>query len=241
MQWLTYGSLLNIALKEMFGLVHVVHGEPQQGTGWIISEVKPTEFGRALSQLISFGFPFQDPFDSLFEEDDEDDDSQRNTGGQIVFDTYRELLAPYFPEWQNSFTLSPDAKYRDGIFTFKVSLGKIWRRIAIPAGLTLLDLNDAIQHAFRFDNDHLHSFIYKDHFGKDVSVNHFLDDEPPYSNQIRIGDTPIRPGQRMNYIFDYGDYWEFEILLEAIEPPDPEMKSAKIIESQGKAPRQYRR
>jgi len=43
----------------------------------------------------------------------------------------------------------------------------------------------------------------------------------------------------MKYIFDFGDNWQFDILLEAIDPPNPKVKEAKIIESHGKAPRQY--
>ncbi len=236
MGWLPFWGLQNIALMDMFGLAHVEHGEPQEGKGWIISEIKRTEFGQALAQLIWFGFPFRRLLDMSFGEGNE---GKKNNGGQIVFDSYRELLSPYFPEWQNSLTLPPDVEYRDGLFTFKVSLGKLWRRIVIPANLTLEDLNNAIQRAIKFDNDHLHCFEYKDRFGHTVRVYHHLMEEPPFSDQTRIGDAPLRPGETMKYLFDFGDNWQFDILLEAIDPPNPQVKEAKIIESHGKAPRQY--
>jgi hypothetical protein len=235
-EYLPYWGLQNIALMDMFGLARVEHGEPQEGKGWVISEIRRTEFGQALAQRIWLGFPVHRVLDIAFGRDEK---GAKEAGGPIVFDSYRELLSPYFPEWQNSLTLPPEAEYRDGLFTFKVSLGKLWRRIVIPANLTLEDLNNAIQRAIKFDNDHLHCFIYKDRFGRDVRVYHHLMDEPPYSDQTRIGDTPLRPGETMKYIFDFGDNWEFDILLEAIDPSNPKVKAAKTIESHGKAPKQY--
>lgn len=232
---LPYWGLHNIALLDMFGLWRVEHGEAQEDKGWMIAEIRRTRFGDALRYLMMQGFTFDRVMDIVLGEDE----STKRPGGVTVFDNYRELMAPYFPEWRNSLTLPPSDEYHDGVFTFKVSLGKVWRRIAIPANLTLAALNDAIQSAFSFDNDHLHCFKHKDRLGREVSVNHFYMDEPPYSNKVRIGETPLRPGEAMEYIFDFGDNWRFDVLLEAIDPPKPEMKKAEIIESHGKAPKQY--
>ncbi len=235
-EWLPYWGLHNIALMDMFGLAIVERGAAQEGKGWTISEIRHTEFGDALTRLIWQGFPIHRVLDIAFGEDNE---GKKDTGGRTVFDSYRELLAPYFPEWRNSLTLSPGPEYREGLFAFKISLGKVWRRIVIPAYLTLQNLNNAIQRAFNFDNDHLHCFIYKDRFGRAVSVNHPYMDEPPYSDQTLIGETPLRPGEKMKYIFDFGDNWQFDILLESIDPPNPKVMEARIIESHGRAPRQY--
>jgi hypothetical protein len=234
-QHLPYWGLHNLALLDMFGLWRVEHGEPQEGKGWAIAEIKRTEFGEALRFLMMLGFPFDRVIEIAFSED------RQRAGGAIVFDSYRELMLPYFPEWQNSLTLPPREDFRDGVFTFKVSLGEVWRRIAIPADLTLASLNNAIQRAFGFDNDHLHYFKYKDRFGHAVFVKHYYMDEPPYSTEVRIGETPLHPGEAMAYVFDFGDNWQFDILLEAIDPPKPEMERAEIIESHGKAPEQYGR
>jgi hypothetical protein len=235
-QYVPYWGLHNIALLDMFGLWRVEPGQPQEGKGWVIAEIKRTEFGDALRYLMMCGLPYSRVLEIAFSRDE---DAQR-PGGVTVFDRYRELMLPYFPEWQNSLTLPPSNEHRDGVFTFKVSLGKVWRRIAIPANLMLADLSDAIQDAFRFDNDHLHCFIYKDRFGHVVRANHYYMEEPPSSDKVRIGETPLRPGEAMEYVFDFGDNWRFNIQLEAIDPPNPKMKKAKIIESHGKAPDQYR-
>ena len=43
----------------------------------------------------------------------------------------------------------------------------------------------------------------------------------------------------MTYIFDFGDWWEFAVQLEAIQPDDARSQYAAILESYGKAPPQY--
>jgi hypothetical protein len=40
-------------------------------------------------------------------------------------------------------------------------------------------------------------------------------------------------------VFDFGDWWEFNVVLESIDEPDPKLKKAKVIDKKGKAPEQY--
>ena len=49
------------------------------------------------------------------------------------------MLRPFFPEWINNLEFA-EPEVRDGVFHFKVSLGKPWRRIAIPAKSDLDEL-----------------------------------------------------------------------------------------------------
>jgi hypothetical protein len=62
---------------------------------------------------------------------------------------------------------------------------------------------------------------------------------PPFADQVRIGDLPLEPGASMTYLYDFGDNWEFDVQLEAINPPDNKIKKAKILEIHGDAPQQY--
>jgi hypothetical protein len=41
----------------------------------------------------------------------------------------------------------------------------------------------------------------------------------------------------MEYLYDFGDHWEFDVMLESIE--SPKLKKPKLIEERGKAPQQY--
>ncbi|MFO7684342.1 MAG: plasmid pRiA4b ORF-3 family protein, partial [Chloroflexota bacterium] len=91
----------------------------------------------------------------------------------------------------------------------------------------------------KFDNDHLHQFSYQNRFGTIERVNHSYMDEGPYTDERQIGDLPLRIGQTMVFLFDFGDNWEFDVTLEEV---DEEKTLAKpvILESKGAAPPQYR-
>jgi hypothetical protein len=70
-------------------------------------------------------------------------------------------------------------------------------------------------------------------------VNHpYMDEGPPFTSEMRIGQLPLRAGQTMTFLFDFGDNWEFGVTLEQVDPDRVTKKSA-ILESHGKAPEQY--
>jgi hypothetical protein len=232
---LSYWGMYNLALIEMFGLLQIERGEPQKNKGWIIAGIEHTDFGRALVHLVSNWVSPRELLQRL--EQEERDDASR--GGKAVFDAYRKLVQPYFPEWQKSLTLPTEDVHRDGVFTFNVSLGKLWRRIAIPAELTLDDLSLAILDAYEFDNDHLHRFTYQNRFGRFVRIYHHEMHESSCSNETLVGRLPLHPGDVMEYLFDFGDEWRFDVLLEKVDPPNPGMEVPELIESHGKAPPQY--
>src|SRR5918992_3563266 len=233
-QSVPYWGLHNLALLEMFGLLRIMHGKPQQDKGWVIDRIERTGFGGALLSLIAESRSIEERLADLFREDDEE------ASGEVIFNAYQELLQPYFPEWQHNLTLPSEDEFRDGVFIFKVSLGKPWRRIAIPAALTLSDLASEILDAFDFDHDHLHCFEYKDRFGLMARVNHPYMDESPFTDEVKVGEVPLQPGEAMRYVFDFGDNWQFKVELESIDPPNRAMNHPEVIESHGKAPQQYR-
>jgi hypothetical protein len=186
------------------------------------------------------------------EQEDEDkeleDDELKDEEGQFEdwvdealelprFGAWQPILQPYFPLWQKNLVL-PQLKPRQGTFVFRVSLGKIWRLIATPTNATLDDLVDVILRSVKFDNDRLHQFTYRDRMGATVRVNHPATSEAPFSDQVRIGTLPLEPGQTMELIYDFGDNWPFTVKLERIEPV-ASRKAPRILESHGKAPKQY--
>src|SRR5262249_48299573 len=108
-------------------------------------------------------------------------EAEREAGMQ--FGWLQPLFQPYFPEWRNSLVL-PEVPAREGVFVFRVSLGKVWRQIAIPADLTLESLANAILDSVNFDDDHLYEFIYRDRFGTTARVQHPYCDEGPFTSEV---------------------------------------------------------
>ena len=130
----------------------------------------------------------------------------------------------------------------EGTFVFRVSVGKIWRLIAMPSGATLGDLVDWILRSVEFDDDHLYQFTYCDRTGATRSVSHPAMEEGPWADRIVIRSLPLKPGHSMKLLYDFGDNWPFTVKLERVEPPSAKdkTKGPRILEeSTGNHPSQY--
>jgi hypothetical protein len=219
-------GLYNLALCELFGLITVQHAEPIEGEGWQIGQVRREPFGDALLALLAVELFFD--WDKLM-----DLEESLETPGVL-----QPIVQPFFPEWRNVLGLS-EWTFQDGVYVFKVSLGRVWRRIAIPAKLELDALAYAILGAYDFDSDHLYEFFYRNRFGAWESVKHPYIDEGPWTDETRVGDVPLRVGQTMTYLFDFGDNWRFDVTLERVDPVDAAVTGPKLLESRGEAPEQY--
>ena len=219
----------NLALLDLFGCVAIEEGQPEEGKGWVVARVKRTPFGEALFKLLS-----RHRLAAMKIELEEDE-----LEGATDFGALQPMLQPFFPEWRKNLGL-PEAALVDGLYTFKVSLAaKVWRRIAISATLTLDDLSDAILRAFDFDDDHLYQFSYRNRFGVLAHIYHPFMEERPSTAEVLVGEIPLRPGASMEYLFDFGDMWRFDVKLERVDPADARVKKPKILEKHGEAPPQY--
>jgi hypothetical protein len=221
-----YPELHNLALMELFGLLQLESGKLETGKGWRVKRVKKLPFGEALMQVIVRAFIEQG---MMWESED---------NPSFAFGEFKPALQSYFPQWQNTLTI-PELEFRSGVYIFKVYLGKVWRRIAISSHMSLADLSSLILESVDFDSDHLDMFRYKNQVGRIIEVSHPYADGSPSTNKVHIGDLPLREGDSLIYIFDFGDWWEFEVQLEKIEPDNLQTDYGAIIESHGKAPLQY--
>lgn len=220
-----------IALLELFGFLTVEHGNPEKGKGWRIMSVQKTALGEIICTMLFKPMQEGDIIDFLQHEFEQ---KTSTTFGEL-----QPSFQPFFPEWQNNLII-PESEFQDGIYVFKVSLGSVWRRIAIPGTLTFSHLSGAILDAYEFDYDHLYSFNYKDRFGRTLEINHpFMDDEPPLADDVAIGDIALSAGTQIDFLYDFGDNWQFGIVLERIDPKDATVKAPRLLESRGKAPEQY--
>lgn len=240
-----YPGFENLLLLEMFGMVDLTHGKPAKGKGWRIKKLEPTPWGYTLMKVLynaHMAVKLQWP--SL-------------TDLSQPFGELQPVLQLYFPEWQNNLGTS-SYPFRPGRHIFKVSLGKCWRRIAMAGEATLEDFSHYILNSVEFDHDHLDQFTYQAPNGRKTEVTHPWADGRPSTDEVQIGSLPLHEGSMMEYVFDFGDWWQFQIQLEAIEPEvTPEsVKGAKvkrtksrkssklppmgeILEVHGEAPQQY--
>ncbi len=133
-----------------------------------------------------------------------------------------------------------DANNDDRVFEFTVSLSKkCYRVIRCLPRHTFEDLHLAIQEAFEFANDHLYSFFLDGIPFSLYAVNSPYSEEPPYTDKVCLGDKRLINKQRILYLFDYGDSWEFDVVLDVKHDSTIVLKKPEIIKSVGEAPEQY--
>jgi hypothetical protein len=216
----------NLGLMDLFGLVSIVEGAPEPGQGWRIERIFRTPLGDAMLVLLNHQF-FSDVSGLLAVQE-----SMTASRGAL-----QPVLQPYLPEWKRNLP-SPEQSFRAGVYIFQVWLGDALRRIAIPAESTLDTLAGAILDAVEFDHDHLYQFLYLSRFGTQEAINHPYMDDGPWTSEVAVGDVPLRLGQSMVFVFDFGDWWEFTVTLEQVDP-SLDIKKPTVLESQGEPPVQY--
>ncbi len=229
-----YGSLYLLALMDLFGFMKV--GQPDRPLApWRPSRIDHVPFGDAMMTLLASQFFSSLGISALADQDEEQEEGALEAPR---FGAWQPLFQPYFPEWKKNLEL-PESETREGTFIFRVSLGKVWRLIAMRADDTLEDLVQWILDSVEFDNDHLYQFNYRNRLGAKVSASHPYMDESPSTDEVPIGTLPLDPGQTMELVYDFGDNWKFTVNLERIEPPGAKIKAPRILEKHGKAPEQY--
>ncbi len=220
-------TLTNLALMQLFGLVTIQSAKPDSGKGWRIKSIQKLPWGDAV---------FQGYLEAL---DTNDYGWPIDTEPYAPFGALQPVFQPYFPDWQNTLS-TQKPEFRPGVHTFKVTLGKAWRRMAIAGSLSLENLSHLILASVDFDSDHLDMFEYQEASGRTVSVNHPYCDEGPFTDEVQIGEIPLKPGMSMTYIFDFGDWWKFQVTLESVTEVHAKADYSEILERHGKAPQQYR-
>ena len=99
--------------------------------------------------------------------------------------------------------------------TLKYSAPAIWRRILVDGALSLLRLNHMIQASMGWQNLHRHEFIIgKSHYGYPDPDN-FDATALRDSSGVTVAHS-LKIGKPCTYIYDFGDGWEHEIVVEEI-------------------------
>lgn len=95
--------------------------------------------------------------------------------------------------------------------TIKGSEPKIWRRVEVPSNFSMASLHKLIQIVMNWDDCHMHEFI--------ANKNHYSNDNEWGQNYkgMAICDLLIKKGSKMQYVYDFGDNWEVDIVVEKIE------------------------
>jgi hypothetical protein len=110
----------------------------------------------------------------------------------------------------------------------------IWRRVEVPADLSLFDLHRVLQAAMGWTDSHLHQFVHRGvyygppdrEFGMEVVSE----------RRTRLDELLEKPKDRLIYEYDFGDGWEHDVVLEAAGAPQPDARYPRVVDGKRACP-----
>jgi len=219
-------GLHNLALMELFGFIQIELNSELSKENWPIAKIKPTNWGSALLKCLSKEMTIFDDFEHS------DNEHKESWGSE---------LKAYLPSWKKNLDQKEIDGLKEDVVIFKVSLGKVYRKLAVPGAISLDELASSILAAFNFSNDHLYQFYYKNKYGITERIVHsFVDSEyEMYTNEYAVAELALYEGMEIVFNFDFGDDWQFLMTVESFAAHDPSNIEPKVIKQYGTPPEQY--
>lgn len=112
--------------------------------------------------------------------------------------------------------------------------------VEVESTSTLEDLHYLIQYAVDFDNDHLYEF-YVSKTERSQNRIRFDDENEKIYDTTLESIYPLEKGNKLYYMFDYGDSWLFVISKSRKKPQEAQegVEYPRVINEEGNKPEQY--
>jgi hypothetical protein len=130
-------------------------------------------------------------------------------------------------------------------YVFRAKLARhpgVVRTVALAEEQTLEDLHELLRAEFGWDDPHLYSFWLSGRFwdGRETeyAAPFELEESGARSARTAVGELDLERGQKIAYLFDYGDQWEVEVTVPDITDASEEAYP-QVLERRGEAPPQY--
>lgn len=129
----------------------------------------------------------------------------------------------------------------DDIIVLRIELKEIepliWRRVAVPAAMTLKSLHDVIQAAMGWFNSHLWEFEAGDR-AYDVPDPDGIDwGKRTYKAQsLRLSQLIGRGVREFGYTYDFGDGWRHRIVVDAVQKAEPGVLYPRFLGGERRCP-----
>ena len=132
------------------------------------------------------------------------------------------------------------------LLTLKVKLQSahlpIWRTVKIDSSLSFLDFHHVLQAAIGWQNEHLFQFEIMQGTKETqetirISDPEFLEDDSILdAKTVKLSSFLTAKGKVLEYIYDFGDYWQHRIELTDIEPQAEEKVMAQCVAGKSACP-----
>ncbi len=140
---------------------------------------------------------------------------------------------------------------KKSVYQLKVTIKDIkppiWRRLLLPSDATFWELHIAIQDSFGWEDYHLHEFYIGGAwdrnapricfpYPKDDWIDMLGDEKPLDETKICISDFVSLQQPKAIYIYDMGDGWQHEIVLEKVLPIDDKAAYPQVTDGRRACP-----
>jgi hypothetical protein len=116
----------------------------------------------------------------------------------------------------------------------KGSRPRVWRRLRLPGDLTLDAVHTLFQAAMGWTDSHLHRFQPgdEDAYSQPCFITAFDQEEGEEGTRedgVRLDQVLRVHGDRLTYLYDFGDGWEHTVTLESVDPLTPDTREPKCL------------
>jgi len=113
---------------------------------------------------------------------------------------------------------------------------KIWRRILVTQNLNLERLHDAIQISMGWTFSHLFEFTVGDRKYGEPDPYAPAGSQAFHARNLKLSAIVDRNIKNFSYIYDFGDHWEHEILIEKQIVADSSQRYPVFVHGEGRCP-----
>jgi hypothetical protein len=103
----------------------------------------------------------------------------------------------------------------DRFYLLKIKLlhikPQIWRKFVVPASISLERLHDVIQVVMGWQDSHLHEFTINEQRYTEYPE---YEEDGLCCAEFRLGQLIKRKRTKFYYVYDFGDFWEHELVVE---------------------------
>jgi hypothetical protein len=114
---------------------------------------------------------------------------------------------------------------------------RIWRRVDVPAAITLSTLHEVMQAVMRWDDMHLYEFRVGDRvYGDPLPELESASRRVYKAKGIRLSQLIDRGVDHFLYVYDFGDDWRHRVAVEDVRDGDPDTDYPIFVDGARRAP-----
>lgn len=127
------------------------------------------------------------------------------------------------------------------VYQLKLTLTEVtppvWRRLRVRGNLSLERLHTVFQKALGWQDAHLHEWtVGGRRYGQPEPDEPEYDVEVEKEGLLTLREAAPTEGTRFEYLYDFGDSWAHDVLVERIDPPDPKPRAPECLAGERACP-----